>query len=241
MPPPVNRAKERRGRLHEGPRRQLETKPEFVGKCVLLEQRLHRTDEESRLPAAITINGCMGTIMPLAETSACMTLSIMNDSRYLAFCESDFVVIPSGVLLVEHLGQSHVPERPDLSARRHDHPRPLHRSAEDERQGHGAVRILTHFESDYGRFAQESRCTRARSWTERHPRLPDQTLGRLEGRDHRRAVHGHLPVPDRHQLQVRQQAAGREDAGIPLDDDLRRLYCVKPATPARSSASSGRT
>ena len=53
---------------------------------------------------AITINQCMGTIMPLAETSACLTLSTLNDDDYLAFCESDFVVIPAGILMASISG-----------------------------------------------------------------------------------------------------------------------------------------
>ena len=54
---------------------------------------------------ALTINGCMGTIMPLAETTACLTLSLLNDAGYLAFCESDFVVIPAGILLANISGR----------------------------------------------------------------------------------------------------------------------------------------
>ena len=41
----------------------------------------------------------MGTIMGMSQTTACLPLSLLNDAGYLAFCESDFVVIPSGVLL----------------------------------------------------------------------------------------------------------------------------------------------
>jgi L-fucose isomerase-like protein len=40
---------------------------------------------------AITINECMGTIMPLSETTACLTLSLINDAGYQAFCESDLL------------------------------------------------------------------------------------------------------------------------------------------------------
>ena len=82
---------------------------------------------------ALTINGCMGTIMPLAETSACLTLSTLNDAGYLAFCESDFVVIPSGILLANIAGTAGLPQRSDLPARRHHHPGPLHGAAEDGR------------------------------------------------------------------------------------------------------------
>jgi len=45
---------------------------------------------------AITTNNCMASyagIMP------CLTLGLVNDSGQMAFCESDFVVIPSGILM----------------------------------------------------------------------------------------------------------------------------------------------
>lgn len=38
---------------------------------------------------AITINNCMSTIMPMAQTTACLTLTLLNDSGAMAFCESD--------------------------------------------------------------------------------------------------------------------------------------------------------
>ncbi len=37
--------------------------------------------------------------MGISETTACMPLSLVNDDGYLAFCELDFVIIPSGILL----------------------------------------------------------------------------------------------------------------------------------------------
>lgn len=45
---------------------------------------------------AVTTFGCMASyagIMP------CLTLTLINDDGYMAYCESDFVVIPSGMLL----------------------------------------------------------------------------------------------------------------------------------------------
>jgi hypothetical protein len=94
----VTRAKDRAEKYLKGPGVKLETKPEFVQNAFLLEQVFRGMMKKADC-RAITINGCMGTIMPLAETSACLTLSLLNDAGYLAFCESDFVVIPSGVLL----------------------------------------------------------------------------------------------------------------------------------------------
>jgi L-fucose isomerase-like protein len=48
---------------------------------------------------AITVAECMTAILPIAQTTACLTLTLLNDSGYLAFCESDFVAIPAGLLL----------------------------------------------------------------------------------------------------------------------------------------------
>ena len=66
---------------------------------------------------AITISGCMSTVMPIAQTSACLTLSLLNDAGYLAFCESDFVVIPAGMLLAQISGRPQFLNDPDLPAR----------------------------------------------------------------------------------------------------------------------------
>ena len=111
----------------------LETKREFVDNCFLLDQVFRGLMAEADC-RAITIHGCMATIMPKAQTSACLTLSTLNDDGYLAFCESDFVVIPSGMLLANITRQARVPQRPDLSARRRHHAGPLHGPAEDGRQ-----------------------------------------------------------------------------------------------------------
>jgi hypothetical protein len=92
----------------------------------------------------------MGTIMPLAETSACPTLSTLNDAGYLAFCESDFVVIPSGVLLANISGKPVFLNDPTYP---HDGLITLaHCTAPRRMNGQTAepARILTHFESDYG-------------------------------------------------------------------------------------------
>jgi hypothetical protein len=92
----------------------------------------------------------MGTIMPLAETSACLTLSTLNDDGYLAFCESDFVVIPSGVLLARIGGRPVFLNDPTYP---HDGTITLaHCTAPRKMDGRTSepARILTHFESNYG-------------------------------------------------------------------------------------------
>ncbi len=103
----------------------------------------HQTD-------AITINSCMGTIMPMSKTTACMPLSLLNDAGYLAFCESDFVVIPSGILLHYISGKPVFLNDPTYP---HDEVVTLaHCTAPRKMDGKSLepARILTHFESDYG-------------------------------------------------------------------------------------------
>ena len=127
----------------------LETKRQFVENCFILEEVLSRIMEKYNC-RAITINQCMGTIMPLAETSACLTLSLLNDAGYLAFCESDFVVVPSGILLGNIAGKPVFLNDPTYP---HDKIITLaHCTAPRRMDGKKLepARILTHFESDYG-------------------------------------------------------------------------------------------
>jgi hypothetical protein len=127
----------------------LETKPEFVENAFLLDHVFRALMKKADC-SAITINGCMGTIMPYAETSACLTLSTLNDSGYLAFCESDFVVIPSGVLLGKisgrpvFLNDPTYPHEGIITLAHCTAPRKM------DGQKREPARILTHFESDYG-------------------------------------------------------------------------------------------
>jgi hypothetical protein len=127
----------------------LHTTREFVNNAFLLTEVFKDVMAEAQTDA-ITINSCMGTIMPMSETTACLPLSLLNDEQYLAFCESDFVVIPSGVLLHYISGKPVFLNDPTYphggvvtlahctAPRRMDGARPE------------PARILTHFESDYG-------------------------------------------------------------------------------------------
>jgi hypothetical protein len=127
----------------------LETGRSFVENGLLLDEVFRAMLREAGA-RALTINGCMGTIMPLAETSACLTLSTLNDDGYLAFCESDFVVIPAGVLLANIAGHPVFLNDPTYP---HDGLITLaHCTAPRRMDGRTAepARILTHFESDYG-------------------------------------------------------------------------------------------
>jgi hypothetical protein len=127
----------------------LETERPFVDNAFLLAEVFRRLMRAADC-RAITVNSCMGTIMPLAETSACLTLSLLNDSGYLAFCESDFVVIPSGVLLANISGKPVFMNDPTYP---HDGViTQAHCTAPRRMNGREPepARILTHFESDYG-------------------------------------------------------------------------------------------
>ena len=139
----------RAGEYLKLPNTTMETDQRFVQNAFLLEQVFRALMHEAGC-RAITVRGCMGTIMPIAETSACLTLSLLNDARYLAFCESDFVVIPSGILMGSISGRPTFLNDPTFP---HDGVITLaHCTAPRRMNGKDLepVRILTHFESDYG-------------------------------------------------------------------------------------------
>ena len=100
--------------------------------------------------SAFTINSCMGTIMPMAETTACLTLSLLNDEGLLAFCESDFVIIPAGVLLRYIAGtpvflhNSTFPHHAMVTCAHCTGPRRM------DGARYEPVRVVTHYESEYG-------------------------------------------------------------------------------------------
>jgi len=145
----VARARRRAADYLKLPDTKLETELSFVENGFLLDDIFRGLMRQAEC-RAITINSCMGTIMPLAETSACLTLSTLNDDGYLAFCESDFVVIPAGVLMAHIAGKPvflNDPTYPNAGIITLAHctaPRRLDGKKLDP------ARILTHFESDYG-------------------------------------------------------------------------------------------
>lgn len=145
----VARARERADKYLQIPGTRLETKRSFVNNGFLLDEIFRKMMNKANC-RAITINGCMGTIMPMAETSACLTLSLLNDAGYLAFCESDFVVIPAGILMANISGKPVFLNDPTYP---HDGVITLAHCTAPRRmdgQKREPARILTHFESDYG-------------------------------------------------------------------------------------------
>ncbi len=147
--PLVKRTREAADRYLKGRGVKLEIDAEAVRRSFLLTEVFLTFMDEAGTDA-FTINNCMRAIMPLSETTACLPLSIMNDEGYLAFCESDFVVIPSGVLL--HFISGRPVFLNDPTYPHHGMVTLAHCTAPRRMDGRTdePVRILTHFESDYG-------------------------------------------------------------------------------------------
>ncbi len=127
----------------------LATTRQFVTHAFVLREVFLDIMEEHQTDA-LTVNACMGTIMGMARTTACLTLSLLNDDGYLLFCESDFVVIPSGILLhyisgkPVFLNDPTTPHRGIVTLAHCTAPRRMDGKRLEK------ARILTHFESDYG-------------------------------------------------------------------------------------------
>lgn len=131
------------------PRTTLRTDMRFVENCFLLYwifkdmMREHETH-------AFTIRDCMATIMPMSETTACLTLGLLNDEGYMAFCESDFVIIPPGVLLRHLTGQpvflhnSTFPHNGEVTCAHCIGPRRM------DGLHYEPAEVTTHYESEYG-------------------------------------------------------------------------------------------
>jgi hypothetical protein len=131
------------------PKTALETKTDFVTGAFLLHDLFNQLMAEAGA-SAITVNECMSTIIPMAQTTACLTLTLINDAGMLAFCESDFVVIPSGILL-HHIASVPVFLQ-DPTYPHHGLVTLAHCTAPRRMDGKNLepARIQTHFESDYG-------------------------------------------------------------------------------------------
>jgi hypothetical protein len=127
----------------------LETSRDFVYRAFVLCEVFRDLLDEAQTDA-ITVNQCMSTIMPISQTTACLPLSLLNDEGYMAFCESDFVVIPSGILLRYISGKPVFLCNPSLP---HDGMLTVsHCTAPRRMDGRELepVRVLTHYESDFG-------------------------------------------------------------------------------------------
>ncbi len=131
------------------PNTTLETDKSFLVNTFLLYWVFKDLMREHDAPA-FTIRGCMGTILPMAQTTACLALSLLNDEGVMAFCESDFVIIPAGILLHYTCGRpvflhnSTFPHDGLVTCAHCTAPRRL------DGTRYEPARILTHYESEYG-------------------------------------------------------------------------------------------
>jgi hypothetical protein len=145
----VARSREWAERYLRLPHTSLETDRKFVENAFLL-YGVFRDLMQENDATAFTINQCMGTIMPMAKTTACLTLQLMNDEGLLAFCESDFVAIPAGILLRYVSGKpvflhnSTFPHNGMVTCAHCTGPRRM------DGKHYDPARIVTHYESDYG-------------------------------------------------------------------------------------------
>jgi hypothetical protein len=131
------------------PNTRLETKKEFVQRAFGVYTVFRQWLREYDAPA-ITVASCMGTIFGVSNTAACMPLSWLNDEGYIAFCESDFVVMPPGILLHYIAGKpvfmhnSTFPHKATVTCAHCTAPRRM------DGKRYAPARIMTHFESDFG-------------------------------------------------------------------------------------------
>ena len=127
----------------------LETGSGFVANCFVLYSVFKDLLREHGA-RSFTIMSCMSTVMPIAETTACLSLSLMQDEGLIAFCESDFSSHPAGVLLRYISGKPvfmHNPTFPHNGIVTCAHcacPRRMDGSRYEP------IRIQTHYESDFG-------------------------------------------------------------------------------------------
>lgn len=121
----------------------------FVERAFVLTEIFWDLLEEHKTNA-ITVAECMTAILPITQTTACLALTLLNDSGYLAFCESDFVAIPTGLLLHGISGKPvffcnpTFPHRNVMTFAHCAAPRKM------DGKNLEPVFIRTHFESDYG-------------------------------------------------------------------------------------------
>ena len=131
------------------PNTALRTDRKFVVNAFVLYQLFKDLMREHSAPA-FTIKSCMGTILPMAQTTACLSLELINDEGLIAFCESDFVIIPAGLLLRHIAGKpvflhnSTFPHKGIVTCAHCTCPRRLDTKVYEPAQ------IVTHYESDYG-------------------------------------------------------------------------------------------
>ena len=126
----------------------VETDWKFIKTSFVLRDALLNVMKENDADA-VTILGCMGYGRKVG-TAPCLAFGLINDAGPMAFCESDFAVVPSGVLLRYITGKPVFLHNPTLP---HDGEMTgAHCTAPRRMNGKDLepVKIQTHYESDWG-------------------------------------------------------------------------------------------
>jgi hypothetical protein len=126
----------------------VRTERKFILNAFLLKDEFKELIAENNAHG-ITVSGCM-SFGNVAETTPCLSFSLINDEGLMAFCESDFVVIPSGVLLRHISGKPVFLNDPTFP---HDGITTCAHCSSPRRMNGKDLEpadILTHCESDYG-------------------------------------------------------------------------------------------
>lgn len=148
-PKVMARARKEAGEYLAIPGTKLECARDFVDRCFVLYYIFRDIMKQAGAPS-ITVNACMGTIIQQSQTTACLTLQLLNDQGFPSFCESDFVVIPSGLLLNNicntpvFLHNPTYPHHGMITVAHCTGPRMMNGKDIEP------ARIMTHFESDFG-------------------------------------------------------------------------------------------
>ncbi len=126
----------------------INTKKEFIVSTFIL-YYVFKDLMEIYGAEGLTVNGCM-SLGKIVNTTPCLAFSLLNDEGLMAFCESDFNVIPSGILLRHIAGKPVFLNDPTfphdgITTCAHCHS-PRRMNGKDLEPTH----IYTHCESDYG-------------------------------------------------------------------------------------------
>ncbi len=145
----VSRAERRTDKYLSLPNTSLLTDKQAVVNAFLLYGIFRDWMREHEAPA-FTIGGCMGRVLPIADTTPCMPLSWLNDEGLPAFCEADFVIVPCGILLHYVAGtpvflhNSTFPHKGIATCAHCSAPRRM------DGKKYEPAKIMTHYESDAG-------------------------------------------------------------------------------------------
>lgn len=127
----------------------LKTDRPYVVNAFMLYKLIKDLMREHETPL-FTIKDCMRIIMPMAKTTACLSIGLVNDEGLFSLCESDFVALPAGILLRHIAGRpvfmhnSTFPHKGIVTCAHCSAPRRMNADRYEP------VEIHTHEESDFG-------------------------------------------------------------------------------------------